>query len=285
MSFVHHWSVEPMEVVPVLVLVVAYWQRVRTLAAKGRPVPRRRQAAFATGIILIVLALVSPLDWYAENRLLWVHMIQHLMLGDVAPAFLVLGVTGAVLRPILRVRALRRLRALAHPLVSLPLWIIDLYVWHLPFMYQAALDHDQTVHPLEHICFFMFGTFMWATVIEPLPGPAWFSAGWKFAYAFVIRVVQAIIANVFIWAQTPFYGYYVDIEHRAAAVTDQRTAGLIMFVEGSFITVVALCWLFMRFMREAEIRQRLIDQGVDAAVAARSARSPSRSARAREVSR
>ncbi|MGH2890633.1 MAG: cytochrome c oxidase assembly protein, partial [Solirubrobacteraceae bacterium] len=174
-----HWQLEPSELLAVLVLVVLYWRRAHTLAVKGRPVARRRQVAFAAGVLVTVLALVSPLDWYGENRLLWVHMIQHLLLGDVAPLLVVLGLTGSLLRPILRVRLLRPLRGLAHPLIALPLWTVDLYVWHLPALYQAALDHDQTIHPLEHICFFVFGALMWAAVVEPLPGPAWFSAGWK----------------------------------------------------------------------------------------------------------
>ncbi|MGH2913386.1 MAG: cytochrome c oxidase assembly protein [Solirubrobacteraceae bacterium] len=284
MSF-GHWQIEPTELAPVIVLVIAYWRRARVLAAKRRPVARRRQAAFAAGIAVLVLALISPLDWYGENRLLWVHMIQHLAIGDIAAPLIVLGLTGALLGPLLRVRLMRRLRVLAHPLVALPLWIVDLYVWHLPVLYQAALNNDQTIHPLEHICFFVCGALMWAAVIEPLPGPRWFTTGWKFAYTFVVRVAETILANVFIWGQHPYYAYYLVREHSASgAVGDQRIAGLIMFVEGSFVTLGALVWLFLRFMREAEIRQRLIDRGVDVAVATRAARS-SNSARVREVSR
>ncbi|MGH2856302.1 MAG: cytochrome c oxidase assembly protein [Solirubrobacteraceae bacterium] len=280
-----HWQFEPSQLVPVIALALAYAMRARTLRRKRRPVSLRRRVSFGAGIAVLVLALVSPLDWYGEHRLLWVHMIQHLLLGDLAPLLIVLGVSGAVLRPVLAVPVLRRLRGLAHPLVALPLWIVDLYVWHLPVLYQAALEHDQTIHPLEHICFFAFGALMWAAVVEPLPGPVWFSAGWKCVYTLAVRVAEAILANVFIWAQTPFYGYYVAREHgAAAAVSDQRIAGLVMFIEGSLITLLATSWLFLRFIREAEIRQRLIEHDVDATVAARAARRGGQG-RARELSR
>jgi putative membrane protein len=280
-----HWQLEPAQLAPVLLVGVAYTIRARELAAKGRPVRWLRRASFYGGLAVVLLALVSPLDWYAENRLLWVHMIQHLMLGDIAPLLVVLGLTGALLRPVLSIGGVRRLRGLAHPLVALPLWIVDLYVWHLPLLYQAALRHND-VHALEHFCFFLFGALMWAAVIEPLPGPAWFGNGWKAIYTLVVRTAGAILANVFIWANHPFYSYYVVREHGsvAAAVSDQRAAGAIMFIEGSVVTLLAFAWLFIRFTREAEVRQRLLERDVDAAVAARAARY-GRSARVRDVMR
>lgn len=281
-----HWQLEPLQLVPVLALVLVYAARARTLTRKRRPLRRLRRISFGAGVAVLLLALISPLDWYGENRLLWVHMIQHLLLGDLAPLLIVLGLTGAVLRPVLAVPGLRRLRGLAHPLVALPLWTVDLYVWHLPLLYQAALRHD-AIHALEHACFFGFGALMWAAVVEPLPGPAWFSAGWKAAYTLVVRVAEMVLANIFIWGGAPFYAYYVRLEHGSAgaALTDQRIAGLVMFVEGSFVTLLAFGWLFMRFVAESEARQRLIERDVDPVVAARAARRGAASARARELSR
>ncbi len=207
MSF-EHWQLAPLQLAPVLLFGVAYWMRVRGLAVRGRPVRTRRLVSFYAGLALVLLALVSPLDWWGENRFLWVHMIQHLLLGDLAPLLIVLGLTGALLRPILAVRWLRRLRGIAHPLVALPLWTLDLYLWHLPALYQAAL-RDANVHALEHFCFFFFGAVMWASVIEPLPGPAWFGNGWKAIYTLAVRTAGAGLANVFIWSGHAFYGYYV----------------------------------------------------------------------------
>ncbi len=280
-----HWQLEPAQLAPVLLAGLAYAIRARELAAKGRPVRTLRKVAFYSGLAVALLALVSPLDWYAENRRLWVHMVQHLMLGDIAPLLVVLGLTGALLRPVLSVGLVQRLRPLAHPLVALPLWIVDLYLWHLPLLYQAALRHND-VHALEHFCFFLFGALMWAAVIEPLPGPAWFGNGWKAVYTLAVRTAGAILANVFIWANHPFYPYYLVREHGsvAATVSDQRAAGAIMFIEGSVVTLLAFAWLFIRFTREAELRQRLLESDLDATLAARAARY-GRSARVRDVMR
>ena len=84
-------------------------------------------------------------------------------------------------------------------MLALPIWAFDLYAWHLPVLYQAAL-HDAAVHGLEHVCFFAGGVLMWAAVIEPLPGPVWFGGGWKAIYVLAVRAAGAILANVFIWA-------------------------------------------------------------------------------------
>ena len=284
MSF-GHWQLEPLQVVPVLMLGLGYRLRARELARMGRRMPAIRSASFYAGLLVALLALVSPLDWYGENRLLWVHMVQHLLLGDIAPLLVVLGVTGPMLRPLLAVGWVRRLRGLSHPLVALPLWIIDLYLWHAPFLYQAALRHSG-IHALEHLFFFLFGALMWAAVIEPLPGPAWFGNGWKAVYTLAVRAAGALLANVFIWDNHPLYSYYAAAQRGTgiSTVADQRTAGAIMFIEGSALTLVAFAWLFIRFTRELEVRQRLVERDVDERVAARAARY-GRSARARDVMR
>jgi putative membrane protein len=280
-----HWEAQPTQLAPVLLLGLAYRLRIGQLAGRGRRIRTGRKIAFYAGLTVVFIAVVSPVDWYGENRLLWVHMIQHLLLGDIAPLLVVLGLTGAMLRPVLAIHALRRLRALAHPLVALPLWIVDLYLWHVPALYQAALDHE-AIHALEHLCFFTFGALMWAAVIEPLPGPRWFSNGWKAVYTLAVRTAGAVLANVLIWENHPLYSYYVAVQHATgvSTVSDQRAAGAIMFIEGGVVTMLAFAWLFIRFTKELEIRQRLVEQDLDEALAARAARY-GRAARVRDVTR
>src|SRR4029453_12069972 len=147
-----------------LVAAVMYAIRARTLARRGTPVPRWRIASFAGAVVLFAVALSPPLDWRAEE-LFSFHMIQHVLLGDLAPLLFVLGLTGPLLRPLLALRPVAALRPLAHQLVALPLWTINLYVWHTPFLYEAAVRHDG-VHALEHFCFFTAGALMWAAVME-----------------------------------------------------------------------------------------------------------------------
>jgi cytochrome c oxidase assembly factor CtaG len=267
------WSVDPVLIFSAAFVAVAYRIRARNLAREGRPVALGRQLCFATGLVIIVLALVSPIDTIGENRLCYVHKIQHLMLGDLGPLFLVLGVTGPILRPVLVLSPVRALRPLAHPLIALPLWVIVISMWHLPALYQAALDSD-AVHALEHLSFFAAGLAMWAAVIEPLPGPSWFGTGPKAIYVLLVRVPGAILGNIFIGAGQPLYPDYASGERAAGItpVTDQTIAGAIMFTEGAIVTLVVFAWLFLRWTREAELQQTLLDRGHDARAATRAAR-------------
>jgi cytochrome c oxidase assembly factor CtaG len=267
------WNFDPLEI-SVLVLVGAlYWRRARTLTRRGRPVPWPRLIAFTAGLLTLFLALASPIDTIGEERLFSVHMFQHLLLGDFGALLLVLGLDGRLLRPVLRVRLVHRLRVLAHPLVALPLWAINFVVWHLPVLFDAALQHD-AIHALQHALFVTLGMLMWAALLEPLPGPAWFTAPWKIPYVLGMWLVMLVLSQVFLWSRHVYYAPYVHdrtlwgLSHLA----DQKAGGGVMLVESAFTMLPALVWVLLLVLRESETRQRLVDAGVPAAAASRAAR-------------
>ena len=240
---------EPLPAIGLALAAFLYARRAATLARRGRPVPLASQVAFVAGLLVLAIALASPLHWVAEERLFWAHMVQHLLLGDLAALLIVIGLDGRLLRPLLAIRAIRRLRVLAHPWVALPLWTLNLVAWHLPGPYQAALD-SAPLHAVEHLLFFTTGALMWAAVLEPLPGPRWFRAGAQAVYVLIVRTVGATVASVFIWSSHVLYPAYGPGEHLAgiAPLDDQRIGGLIMFVEGGIVTLLAFAWAFLRWM-------------------------------------
>ena len=138
------WTLDPLQLVPLVLVGVAYAVRGRTLARRGAPVSRGRIALFAIGLLLFLAAIVSPVAQLGEERFSF-HMTQHLLLGDLAPLALLAGLTGPLLRPLLALRPIQALRVLAHPLVALPLWVANMVLWHLPFAYEAAIRHDLVV--------------------------------------------------------------------------------------------------------------------------------------------
>jgi putative membrane protein len=263
-SLLTSWRFEPLQLLPTLLVAVLYARRVRTLRRRGTPVERWRPWLFGLGIGLVLLALASPIDAFGEEEFLSFHMLQHVILGDLAPLALVAGLSGPILRPVLALRPINALRFLAHPLVALPLWTIDLYVWHVPFLYQAALHHD-AIHALEHFTFFTCGGLMWAPVLEVLPAPMWFGTGMKLGYIAAVRLIETVLGNVFLWSGKVFYPYY---RHERAlwgisALHDQGLAGAVMMLEGSLVTIAALAWLFLRLAQEGELRQQLLERGLD----------------------
>ncbi len=243
---------------PLAVLSLLYARRARSLAERGNPLPGWRQACFYGGFVVIGAALTSL--GTASEELLWVHMIEHLLLGDIAALLIVLGLTGPMLAPILRIGFFDRLRALSHPAVAFPLWAVDLYVWHVPTLYQAALRHAG-VHAIEHAMFLGLGINMWMCLFGPLPTPAWFGNLGKLIYIVAVRLAGSVLGNIFLWSGTIFYPYYLkgDAQFHISPLADQSIAGAIMMVEESILTLGLFCWLFLRAAREGEERQDLLD--------------------------
>jgi cytochrome c oxidase assembly factor CtaG len=236
-----------------------YTVRARTLSRERRPVATWRIASFMFGVALMFIVQIGPIDTLADSVLV-AHMAQHIVIGDIASLFIVLGLTGPVIQPLLHMRLTRPLRMLATPIVALALWAVNLYAWHIPFFYQAAINHD-LIHALEHATFLWFGTLLWFALIGPLPKPAWF-AGWgALVYVIGVRLIGAILGNVLIWGQTVYYPVYnaTDAARGLNPLSDQNVAGGLMMIEEMILTTVLLGWLFFRFARQDEERQALMD--------------------------
>jgi cytochrome c oxidase assembly factor CtaG len=224
-----------------------YAVRARTLARRGHPVPGWRIACFASGLVTLLIATSLPVDNLADREFS-AHMAEHLLIGDIAPLLIVLGMSGPILAPLLSYKFVQRLRVLTHPVVAFSLWTLDLYFWHLRFAYDATLQHD-VVHVLEHACFFTFGALLWMPLFGPFPKPAWFGNGARLGYIIIVRFTGTVLANVFLWSSSAFYTY--------SDVADQSAGGGIMMVEQSFVTLGLFCWLFLKTARDAEERQQL----------------------------
>ena len=272
-SLLTSWTLEPLQLAPIVLISIAYAVRARTLARRQQPVPGWRIALFGLGIALLVLAVASPIATIGEEELFSVHMVQHLLIGDLAPLCLLAGLTGPLLRPILALPGVMRLRIFANPFVALPIWTLNLVVWHLPLFYEAAVRHSG-VHAVEHMAFFGAGIVLWLPVLETLPAPEWFGTGPKLAYVVAVRLVATIIGNVFIWGGAAFYDVYDTGDDYLGLLpsADQSLAGSLMMLEGSIVTIVAIAWLFLRMAQEGDVRQELIESGVDERTARRAVR-------------
>jgi cytochrome c oxidase assembly factor CtaG len=221
-------------------------------------VPAAVQASFYGGLVLIVVTLTTT--GRLSDELFAAHMAEHLVIGDVGALLLVLGLTGPVLAPVLRVKLFDRLKILAHPAVAFPLWAIDLYLWHVTALHEAAVRHPG-VHALQHMSFVCFGANMWMALLGPLPKPAWFGNLARLVYVIAVRLTGAVLGNVLVFGGHVFYSVYATGErrHGISPLADQNAAGAIMMIEGSLLTIALFAWLFARSAREGEERQELLD--------------------------
>jgi putative membrane protein len=245
----------------------AYARRSATLAREARPVPIWRQICFGAGLLLLVAADLPPLATLAEE-LVVAHMVQHLIVADLAALLVTLGLTGPLLQPLLAQRGLRWMRLFGNPLVALPAWVLNLYLWHLSAPYQGVLD-SSPLHLLQHAAFFGFGLAIWMPLFGPLPKPAWFGNAAMAIYVVVVRLAGAVLANVLAWSGSPLYPDYAagEAEHGISPLSDQGAAGMVMMVESGLVTIGVLAWIFFRWARQDSERQRLLDlareRGVD----------------------
>ena len=252
-------SFVPLEVFPLTAAGLLYWHRATVLSWDGRPVPAWRQACFGAGLATVAIALFSPIGHISEELVI-AHMGEHLLIADIASLLLVLGLTRSLLQPLLAIRLFNRLQVLAHPGVALPLWALNLFLWHVPALYQDAYG-AAPLHALEHAGFLFFGCLMWMPAFGPLPKPEWFTAAWKVGYVIAVRFTGAILGNVLMWSGTVLYPIYAPGERYwgISALADQSTAGVLMMIEGTFLALGVLAWVFFEVAREGTEKQHLLD--------------------------
>ena len=246
---------------PLLLAAVAYGyvRRCATLARRDRAVPRWRQLSFGAGLVVLLGADVPPIATVAEEVVIG-HMGQHLLIGDLAALLVALGLTGPLLQPLLALRGFGWLRAFGNPLVALPLWIANLYLWHLSALYQGVLE-SPLLHFAQHAGFFTFGLAMWLPLTGPLPTPSWFGDAAKLGYVVAVRFSGAVLANVLIWSGSVLYPDYAPGEREwgIGALTDQGTAGNLMMIWTGAITLALFTWLFFRAASRSAEKQELLD--------------------------
>ena len=256
------WRAEPAVIVPAVVLAALFAQAFVRLRRRGRTDHAGFDRAVLFGLALAVgtLALLSPLDAAGEHYLLSAHMLQHVVIGDAAPALALFALRGpllfflipaAVLGPLARVRPLRTgLGWLLRPAVSLALWAIVFAFWHVPAMYDATLRHDG-LHDLEHALFVLAGLAIWTQIIDPARRGSPTVPG-RIAIAVIVLAAGQILSYVLIFSFHSLYPAYANQPQRVfgwSPLLDQQLAGVVMMVEqlltlGTAITV--LLWLSMR---------------------------------------
>jgi putative membrane protein len=224
----------PLEVTALVpLLVLAYVAGVRRFSPS-----RRRIAALAAALVLILAAFASPLERLALHDFLWAHLLQNVVLAEWAPALLVLSLPPSLAG---RVRV--------PPLVALPLWLATYFIWHLPLLYDGALRHSGSLLPFEHLTYLLAGVLLWWPVIH---GSA--SAGAKAAYLFGAFVLGSPLGLLLALLPSPIYSTY----KRAAptwgvgALADQQIAGVTMAVEQAVVFFVVFARFFLRFLTEEQ---------------------------------
>jgi putative membrane protein len=250
------WTLQPSVLIGVAALAVLYvmgWRRGRATGSTHKP-GFGRLTLFSLGLLTILVALVSPIDGLGD-QLLVMHMVQHILLLDIAPILLILGLNKILLRPVTRrVQSIeRRAGYLAHPAFAVVCYVGFMWIWHIPALYDAAL-RNTTVHAFEHLCFSAAGTLYWWHLLSPIRNRHRLSGLGPVAYMVSTKLLVGGLGIVLAFAPASFYPFYQHHPHYwgLSPSEDQSMAGLVMALEQSIVMGVVLAWLFVRMLNESE---------------------------------
>jgi len=266
------WDPAPTILVGAGVALLLFAQAFLRLRRRGRAdhADWSRPLLFLLALTLGTLALVSPLDAVGDSYLLSGHMLQHVLIGDAAPALALVALRGpllffllpsSMLRPLARAQSLRKLLAfLLRPVASLAVWMLVIAAWHVPAAYDYTLRH-QTVHDLEHLSFILAGLLVWMQIIDPTRRHhlrVWQRIG----YMVALFGAGAVLAGLLVYSSSPLYPAYAGGGARLLGITplhDQQLAGIVMVTEQ--LLTLGLCgWFLLRAQaspRPVPVRRRL----------------------------
>jgi putative membrane protein len=246
-----------MAIVVWLVLLEGFYlHALRTLGGRGVAVPPWQVVAWHAAMALWIAGLLSPIDDLGDDGLAF-HMLQHLLIADLAAPLMLVALRNPVLafflpRPVLvplaRTGWLRRgFRFLRQPLVALPVYVLVLYGWHVSIFFEGAVRHP-LVHALQHSSFIAIGVLVWWSVLEPkrrrLRGDLW-----KIGHILAARFLGMFLGMCFVLIRVPIYTDVYGSGERAldlSPIGDQQLAGGMMVSLDIVLMVFALAFFFNR---------------------------------------
>jgi len=268
-AFLLSWEFEPTVIIGLMVAAGLYargWRRLRRRGRGGRILKTWRAWCYGAGLLTVAVALLSPIGTF-DSIFFFMHMTQHLLLIMVAAPLIWLG---APLLPTLWAfdrGARRRLGRLFHernPVhrvfhfltragVALTIYILVLFIWHYPPLYDAAQGRNW-IHDLEHAMFLGMALLFWWPVIHPSGGTRRLGYGAAILYIFPAKIAGFVLGAALTLSSEPFYRTFLDSPSLwgLSALGDQQLGGLLMWVIGGLLYIIPLLVLVLMMMREDE---------------------------------
>ena len=269
------WSFDPLLVSGLAAVTAAYLWAVRqvNVAHPRSPVPRRRVAWFLGGIGVMVIALTSPIETY-EGSLFGVHMLQHMLLQFAAAPALLLGapVTLALRAASPRVRRLllrllngRLAHAISFPIVAWLLFAGVNWFWHFSPLYDRALE-SAPLHHLQHATFLGAALLFWWPIVALDPLRWRMIHPLRLLYLFLAMPQNSFLGLAIYSTSSVLFEHYRTVERSwgPSPLEDQRLAGVLMWVGGDVVFLIAMVAVVIGWMRHEERRTARLDARLDA---------------------
>ena len=265
------WSLDPLGMMGIGVVAVLYGMAVRRVARAhpANPHPRHRSWLFAAGLVVIGVALLSPIEAY-EGQLFSVHMVQHMLLELVAAPLLLAGApitlalrtaSPAWRRRLLAVLQSRAVHALSFPVVAWVLFAAVNWGWHFSTLYDQALENE-LLHYVQHATFLGAALLFWWPAIGADPSPWRLPHPLRLFYLFLAMPQNSFLGVALLQTSTVLYPHYLT-NARAWGPTpldDQHLGGVIMWVFGDVAFLAGMAIVVAIWVRHEERRTHRLDR-------------------------
>jgi cytochrome c oxidase assembly factor CtaG len=254
--FASAWDWEPSVVAGCAALAAGYLALVRGSAPA-------RTFSFLSGVLLLLLDLVSPVDTLGDQYLFSAHVFQHFLLALVIPALWLMGIPRRIGEAALRQPLISRVeRVLARPLAAWPVGVGAMIVWHVPALFNAALA-SQALHILQHLSFLVTGAIFWWPILHPIEERRLAALG-GIAYLFSACVACSLLGALLAIARPGLYPVYLNPVDRFGILAlvrdgwgldpknDQQLGGMLMWVPGCFVYLSGIMLTAVRWYATSE---------------------------------
>jgi putative membrane protein len=265
------WSLNPIVILALIGAAVAYARAYRRAASRSSALGPGHWIPYMCGLLTLAVALLSPLDPIGDRWLLSAHMAQHVLLSDVAPALLILGLRAPLLPLGLPRGALqavapggrfgRVLARLTSPWLAIPLWALATWVWAIPSVFDFAAQHP-AVHVVEHATLFYTGLALWWLIVAPLPRARLRPGGERLALLGFSRLASAAVCLPLTWLAHTQYPLYAGAPRAfgLSAINDQHLTGAGMCFVEFLVFGIAFAAVFISMLGRDEQRAALAER-------------------------
>lgn len=250
------WDWEPSVVIGCAVLLIMYFVFVR-------PRQSGKATLFVLGVIVLLIALVSPIDSLSDDYLFSAHMVQHLLLILVVIPLLIWAMPREFVEHGLARTSFGKVEeVLSKPALAWSMGTLILAIWHFPFLYDSALTHEG-LHIFQHLTFLVTAAIFWWPVLNPVRelrltiGPATL-------YLFLASLFNSILGIAITFAPLGTYSAYlhprdqlgilslIRDQWRISPLGDQQLGGLLMWVPAGLIYFIFIVGAVVKWQSESD---------------------------------
>ena len=257
-----HWHPHPDALIGLAILEGAYLLGVCPLRERHHladDVDPRQVATFTAGVLVIFVALLSPIHELSDQYLFSAHMLQHVLLTLVAPPLLILGTPDWLIRPLLRADLSFWLaRHATHPVVAFASFNLIFAMWHIPSLYNTSMT-SHGLHIAEHLIFVTAAVLMWWPLTSRMPELPRLSYPLQMMYLFLLSIAQIIVFAPITFSTEPLYDWYVSAPRvwGMSVVVDQQIGAIIMKIGGGAFFMVLIIVAFFKWFNQEERRNQI----------------------------